>query len=171
MVYPAVFCLNIFPATDGISDTNSPRAILTGMKLCFSHNFLPEFVEYFHPHEYRDNSMESHMLEDLSLRLTGNYQDRNYFLNIKMVTLLYAINRQHFRCPPGFIRWSVGWHTAIPLDFKSRTGGSMQSLMTTPSVTTTPTENTNLPTMTLTLIILRMKRLTTTSKTMTPSPT
>jgi len=58
MVYATTFWLNSFPAADGISDTLSPRAMLTGTKLHFSRHCLLEFGEYVHTHEDGDNSME-----------------------------------------------------------------------------------------------------------------
>ena len=48
MVYAEVLWFNIFPAADVIYDTISPQAMLTGMKIRFSHNCLLEFGGYVH---------------------------------------------------------------------------------------------------------------------------
>ena len=67
MVYSEVFWINSFPAADGIYDTISPWAMLTGKKLRLYFHYLLEFGEYFHTNEHGENSMEARTLESLAL--------------------------------------------------------------------------------------------------------
>jgi hypothetical protein len=51
MVYFSVFWLNGFPATDGVSNTLSPRAIVVGMQIDYTKHSCLEFGTYAQVHE------------------------------------------------------------------------------------------------------------------------
>jgi hypothetical protein len=49
--------LNMLPATDGVSNTLSPRGIIVGLKLDYGKHCQLEFGLYAQVHEEHDNSM------------------------------------------------------------------------------------------------------------------
>jgi hypothetical protein len=72
MVYNSVYWLNTFPHQLGISQTQSPRQIVTGQSVDFHRHCKYEFGEYVQTHENHDNSMGSRTVGALALRPTGN---------------------------------------------------------------------------------------------------
>jgi len=56
LIYYSVFWLNSFPARDGISDTLSPRAIVTGSHIDYNKHCKLEFGTYVQAHEEHDNT-------------------------------------------------------------------------------------------------------------------
>lgn len=79
LIYYCVFWLNSFPARDGISDTLSPRAIITGSHIDFNKHCKLEFGAYVQAHEEHDNTMATRTTGAIALRPTGNAQG-GYFL-------------------------------------------------------------------------------------------
>jgi hypothetical protein len=59
MVTSCVFWLNMFSSRDGVSDTLSPRVLMTGYTLDYDKHCRLEFGLYVQTHEDHDNSMES----------------------------------------------------------------------------------------------------------------
>ena len=57
LIYYCGFWLNSFPAHGGISDTMSPRAIVVGSTVNYSHPCKLEFRTYVQTHEPHDNTM------------------------------------------------------------------------------------------------------------------
>jgi hypothetical protein len=82
MVYHSVFWLNMFPATDGISKTMSPRSIIAGLKLDYHKHCQLEFGTYVQVHEEHDNSMATRTTGAIALRPTGNDQGGYYFFSL-----------------------------------------------------------------------------------------
>ena len=82
MIMASVFWLNMFPATDGISDSLSPRAIISGLKLDYNKHCKLEFGTYVQTHEEHDNSMASRTTGAIALRPTGNEQGGYYFMSL-----------------------------------------------------------------------------------------
>jgi hypothetical protein len=82
MVYYSVFWLNMFPATDGISTTMSPRSIIAGLKLDYRKHCRLEFGSYVQVHEEHDNSMATRTTGAIALRPTGNDQGGYYFFSL-----------------------------------------------------------------------------------------
>jgi hypothetical protein len=82
MVQLSVFWLNMFPATDGVSDTLSPRGIIVGLKLDYNKHCQLEFGAYAQVHEEHDNSMTTQTTGAIALRPTGNPQGGYYFLSL-----------------------------------------------------------------------------------------
>ena len=56
-----VYWLNCFPLTDGISETLSPRTIVTGQTVAFDHHCKYGFGDNVQTHEPHNNSMGSHV--------------------------------------------------------------------------------------------------------------
>jgi hypothetical protein len=82
MVYSCNFWLNCFPATDGISDTLSLRAIVDGTNIDFKKHCRVQFGDYVQTHEPHDNSMVPHTTGAIALRPTGNDQGGHYFYSL-----------------------------------------------------------------------------------------
>jgi len=57
MATSSVFWLNMFPGNDGISNTMSPRTIMTGICADYNKHCRIEFGVYVQTHEEHDNSM------------------------------------------------------------------------------------------------------------------
>jgi hypothetical protein len=79
LIYYWVFWLNSFPARDGVSDTLSPCAIVTGSHIDFNKHCKLEFGAYVQAHEEHDNTMATRTTGAIALRPTGNAQG-GYFL-------------------------------------------------------------------------------------------
>jgi len=58
LVCNAVFWLNVFPHSDGVSDTLSPQHLLTGQHLDYWKHVHLEFGAYVQTHEAHSNGME-----------------------------------------------------------------------------------------------------------------
>lgn len=69
-----VFWLNAFPSQSGISDTISPRTIITRQEVDFNHHCRYEFGQYLHTHEKHRNDMQPRTVGALALRPIGNRQ-------------------------------------------------------------------------------------------------
>ena len=82
MVYAANLWLNMFPHANGISQTMSPRAIVTGHRIEYATHCQLEFGEYVQTHEEHDNSMQPRTIGALSLRPTGNVQGGYFFFSL-----------------------------------------------------------------------------------------
>ena len=77
-----MFFFNAFPPKDGISDTMSPRTIVTGLTLDYDQHCQYAFGEYVQAHEEHDNSMKTRTVGTLAMRPTGNAQGSYYFLSL-----------------------------------------------------------------------------------------
>ena len=97
MVYAANLWLNMFPHPNGISQTMSPRTILTGHCIEYSTHCQLEFGEYVQTHEEHDNSMQPRTIGALSLRPTGNIQGGYFFFSLMTGRVL---NRNCWTCLP-----------------------------------------------------------------------
>jgi hypothetical protein len=82
LVKAMVFWLNAFPANDGMSDTISPRTIMTGKKLNNVKHCKLGFGTYVQTHEQHDNSMQSRTTGAIVLHPTGNSQGGYYFMSL-----------------------------------------------------------------------------------------
>jgi hypothetical protein len=92
MAKAAVFWLNSFPVANGVSDTQSPAAIVSGRKLDYNRHCKYEFGDYVQTHEEHDNSMQPRTIGALALRPTGNAQGNWYFMSLSTGRV---INRMH----------------------------------------------------------------------------
>jgi hypothetical protein len=93
MVCACNFWLNSFPPKSGISDTLSPRAIVTGASIDFNRHCQLEFGAYVQTHEEHNNSMATRTVGALALRPTGNDQGGYYFFSLNTGRVL---NRNHW---------------------------------------------------------------------------
>ena len=67
MVKSAVFWLNAFPPNHGVTDSMSPRTMITRRQLEYRHHCKYEFGEYVQTHEPHNNSMQSRTIGALAL--------------------------------------------------------------------------------------------------------
>ena len=88
MVYYCNFWLNAFPHPDGVSNTLSPRNIVTGHGIDFTKHCRIEFGAYAQVHEDHDNSMAPRTVGAIALRPTGNEHGSYYFFNLNTGRLL-----------------------------------------------------------------------------------
>jgi hypothetical protein len=93
MVSHSVFWLNMFPPSDGISKTLSPRTLVVGLNVDYNKHCRLEFGEYAQVHEEHDNSMVTRTTGAIALRPTGNSQGGYYFLSLSTGRRL---NRNHW---------------------------------------------------------------------------
>jgi hypothetical protein len=84
MVLYVTKLLNFFPVKNGLSDTLSPKAIVTGEQLNYKHYKLP-FGSYCQVHEETNprNNIASRTLGAISLIASGNLQGAQLFLSLK----------------------------------------------------------------------------------------
>jgi hypothetical protein len=77
-----VFWLNTFPANDGVSDTISPRTIMTGKRINYAKHSQLGFGSYVQTYKEHDNSMQSQTTGAIALPPTGNSQGGSYFMSL-----------------------------------------------------------------------------------------
>ena len=97
MVYAANYWLNMFPRKGGISQTMSPRTLLTGLTMNYNRHCRLEFGEYVQTHEEHDNSLNPRTIGALALRPTGNVQGGYFFFSL---TTGKVINRMRWTSIP-----------------------------------------------------------------------
>ena len=97
MVHMSNFWLNMFPANDGVSATQSPRMIMTGRPCEYKVHCQVQFGEYAQVHESHDNSMLTRTTGAIALRPTGNIQGGNFFMSL---TTGKRINRYNWTLLP-----------------------------------------------------------------------
>ncbi len=93
LVIAQVFWLNTFPPDDGVSKTLSPRALIAGTEIDYSHHCKLEFGAYVQTHEDHDNTMQARTTGAIALRPTGNSQGGYYFMSLSSGRRL---NRSHW---------------------------------------------------------------------------
>ena len=93
MLYAANYWLNMFPRKGGISQTMSPRTLLTGLTMNYHRHCRLEFGEYVQTHEEHDNSLNPRTVGALALRPTGNVQGGYFFFSL---TTGKVINRMRW---------------------------------------------------------------------------
>jgi hypothetical protein len=93
MAKHTVYWLNAFPHSSGVSDTLSPRTIITGQTVDFNRHCKYEFGQYVQTHEQHDNSMAPRTIGTLAaMHPTGNAQGNYYFFSLSTGRI---INRSH----------------------------------------------------------------------------
>jgi len=93
MVHTSVCWLYNFPAEGGISDTLSPRTMITRTSIDFNRHCKIEFGAYVQTHEAHNNSMNSWTVGALAIGPTGNVQGGYHFYNLNTGKI---INRNHW---------------------------------------------------------------------------
>ena len=81
LVYTAIFWINSFPRNEGISDTMSPRLMLTGIKPSMLHARY-QFGDYFQVHEKSTNSMKERTTDAIFTGPIGNIQGGFYAMSL-----------------------------------------------------------------------------------------
>jgi hypothetical protein len=97
LIYYSVFWLNSFPAKDGVSNTLSPRAIITGSNIDFHKHCKLEFGLYVQAHKEHDNTMAARTTGAIALRPTGNAQGGYFLYSLSTGRVL---NRNHWTALP-----------------------------------------------------------------------
>jgi hypothetical protein len=82
MVSASTFWWNSFPPEGGVSETLSPRAIVTGLEIDFVKHCQLEFGTYVQTREQSDNTMRTRTVGALAMRPTGNKQGGYYFFSL-----------------------------------------------------------------------------------------
>ncbi len=82
MVFLSVFWLNAFPNKLGVSQTLSPKTIVTGLVIDYDKHCRIEYGQYVQTHEKHDNTMAARAIGALALRPTGNLQGGHYFFSL-----------------------------------------------------------------------------------------
>ena len=93
LIYYSNFWNNAFPNKNGVSETISPRTIVTGQEINYEQHCKLEFGEYVQVHEESDNTMASRTTGAISLRPTGNNQGGYFFYSLSTGKRL---NRNHW---------------------------------------------------------------------------
>jgi hypothetical protein len=94
LIMAQVFWLNVFPPSDGVSPTLSPRYLLTGIEIDYHKHCKTEFGTYVQTHEEHDNSMTPRTVGAIALRPIGNAQGGWYFM------ALATVESQSMDCSP-----------------------------------------------------------------------
>ena len=97
MVYYATFWLNCFPSKEGISNSLSPRTIITGSKVDYLKHCKLEFGEYVQVHEQHDNTLATRTVGAIALRPNGNAQGSHMFYSLNTGKILI---RNQWTCLP-----------------------------------------------------------------------
>jgi hypothetical protein len=75
MVKNCIYWLNAFPQVNGVSDTLSPRAIITVRKVDFHRHCEYRFGQYVQTHEQHDNSMAPRTIGAIALHQQGTNKE------------------------------------------------------------------------------------------------
>ena len=103
MAKSAVFWLNSFPRTNGVSHTISPRGVVTGLWIDHNRHCKYEFGEHVQTHEEHTNGMEPRTIGALALFPTGNRQGGVFFLSLLTGRVLNRTHVTRFPMPDDVI--------------------------------------------------------------------
>jgi hypothetical protein len=82
MVFLNMFWINAFPHCLGVSQTLSPRTIVTSLGVNYTKHCRVEYGQYVQTHEKHDITMKARTVGALALRPTGNQQGGHYFYSL-----------------------------------------------------------------------------------------
>jgi hypothetical protein len=82
MVFLSIFWINAYPHRLGVSQTLSPRTLVTGQAIDYTKHCRVEFGQYVQTHEKHDNTIATGTIGALALRPTGNQQGGHYFYSL-----------------------------------------------------------------------------------------
>jgi hypothetical protein len=82
MVFLSIYWINAFPHRLGISQTLSPRTIVTGLHMDYVKHCRVEYGQYVQTYEKQVNTMTPRTVGALALRPTGNQQGGYYFYSL-----------------------------------------------------------------------------------------
>ena len=75
------FWINMVSPKDGVSNNRSLRTIITGLTLQYRPHLSIPFVSYAQVHDDSDNTMQSHTVGAITLRLMDNASTGYFFLS------------------------------------------------------------------------------------------
>jgi hypothetical protein len=82
MVFLSIFWINAFPHRLGVSQTLSPRTLVTGQAIDYTKHCRVESGQYVQTHEKHDNTRAPRTVGALALHPTGNQQGGHYFYSL-----------------------------------------------------------------------------------------
>jgi hypothetical protein len=82
IVFLSIFWVNAFPHKLGVSQTLSPRTIVTGLGIDYDKHCRVEYGQYVQTHEKHDTTMTPRTIGALALCPTGNQQGGYYFYSL-----------------------------------------------------------------------------------------
>ena len=86
------FWFHAFPHNDGISNTMSPREIITGMTLDYNFHCKHQYGDHVQTHEHNNSTMSPRTMGYIAMRSSGNEQGGPYCMSLKTVRLLNRNN-------------------------------------------------------------------------------
>ena len=89
IVQGAVMWLNMFPPNDGVSNTLSPRSLITGQQIDYHKHCRIECGAYAQTHEEHSNDMGERTIGALALRPRGTDDGGYYFLSLSSGKRIY----------------------------------------------------------------------------------
>ena len=99
IVPSCVLWLNIYPREKGVSETMSPRTIITGLIIDPKIHCRIQFGGYVQTHEFHNNiTGTEHKIGSLKLLPTGNEQGGYYFYILRIGRTKIAISAHHYPC-------------------------------------------------------------------------
>lgn len=93
LVHAKTFYKNAVPALDGVSNTISPREIVTQQRIHYDRHCCLMFGQYVQTHEEHDNTLKSRTIGAIAMRPTGARQGRYFFFSLETGRL---ISRNHW---------------------------------------------------------------------------
>lgn len=130
LVHAKTFYKNAVPALDGVSDTISPREIVTQQRIHFDRHCCIVFGQYVQTHEEHDNSMKSRTIGAIAMRPTGARQGGYFFFSLESGRL---ISRNHWtECVMpkeviGRVHRLARRGDLVGVEFSDRTGQRMET--------------------------------------------
>ena len=124
ILYAANYWLNMFPCMGGISQTMSPRTLLTGLTMNYHRHCRLEFGEYVQTHDEHDNSLDPRTIGALALCPTGNVEGGYFFLSLTTGKVINRMRWTRIPMPKDVIdrveRMACQEHAGMTLLFEDR---------------------------------------------------
>jgi hypothetical protein len=99
MVFLNIFWLNAFPHKLGISQSLSPRTIVTSLVINYTKHCKIEYGQYVQTHEKHDNTMTPRTIGAIALCPTGNQEGGYYFYSLMSGKQLHRTHWTELRMP------------------------------------------------------------------------
>ena len=132
LVGNAIFWLNAFPHPDGVSQTLSPRYIMTGKHIDYKKHVRLEFGAYVQTHEDHNNDMQRRTVGAICLGPSGNEQGGHYFMSLSTGQRLHRDRWTALPMPQDVINRvsNMGKQQKMPksLTFADRFGHELEDL-------------------------------------------
>ena len=145
LVKNAVFWLNAFPATDGVSSVHSPRYFITGFEVTYHHHVREKFGQYVQTHEEHTNDMAQRTTGAICLGPSGNQQGGHWFLCLSSGARILRHRWTHLPMPREVIDRvnAIGIRQRMPskLTYANRYGNEIED--TLDDITVTSTDDTS----------------------------